>query len=398
MSWLNELVSQTEEYESPKQFFYWAGLSALSAIVKDKVWIERAGGLQVYLNIYVLLFARSGLRKGPPIDLAKRLVRRIGNTRVISGRSSMEAIIEDLKEVQTNKDTKSIIVDSCGFITASEFSAAIVRSDVALNLLTDMYDRRYNDGEYAVRLIRTGKNILKNPTVSMLGGINEAHFKNFLEHKDITGGFLARTFIIYAEGKNMVNSLMYDMHSQIDEEKLCEHLRLVEKLKGPMKICDKGKMLYDSWYKEFYKDPVDDKTGTYERVGDSALKIAGLLSLANNVSLEIEPEHILSGIEMAEKFISSARHVTFTSHEEESMSTLKKKVLKILMKREDHKITKARLLQDLYGVMNSEDLIKIQDTLEHAGLIKVYLFGDNVVYEMSKETVKKLKSIMGEEK
>lgn len=396
MSWLQELVSQTAEYESPKQFFYWAGLSALSAVVKDRVWIERAGGLQVYLNIYVLLFARSGLRKGPPIDLAKRLVRKVGNTRVISGRSSVEAIVEDLKEVQTNKDTKSIIVDSCGFITASEFSAAIVRSDVALNVLTDLYDRKYNEGEYAIRLIRTGKNILKNPTITMLGGINEAHFQNFLEHKDITGGFLARTFVIYAEGKNRVNSLMYDMECSVNDERLIEHLKLIEKLKGPMIITDAGKRIYNDWYNSFYEIAVEDKTGTYERVGDSALKIAGLLSLANDISMEIGKDNIVSGIELAEGFIKSARHVTYTSHEEESMSTLKKKILKILMKREDHKVTRQTILQQLHGVLNSDDLVKIQETLEHAGLIKVYLFGDNVMYEMTKESVKKLKVIMGE--
>lgn len=401
MSWLNELLDQTKDYESPKQFWYWAGLAALSAVVKDKVWVERAGDLPVYLNIYVFLFAKSGFRKGPPIDLASRLVRKVANTRVIKGRSSVEAIIEELKEVATiDKGTKkTLLTESCGFIVASEFSSAIVRSEQALNVLTDLYDRKYNEGEYAIRLIRTGKNILKSPIITMLGGINEAHFQSFLEQKDIAGGFLGRTFVIHADGKNKVNSLMYDMESKISEDKLVEHLKIVENLKGPIKISDAGKQTYNAWYNDFYSTPIEDNTGTYERVGDSALKIAGLISMSKDtcVDLILTNDDIIAGITAAEKLIHSAKHVTFTMHEEESMSTLKKKILKILLKRQDHKISRQTLLQQLHGVMNADDLDKIGATLEQAGLVKMYMFGEHIVYEMSDETVKKLKHMTGKD-
>ncbi len=396
MGWLEELLHQTSDYESPRQFWYWCGLATLSAVAKDQVWIERAGKMHVHLNVYVLLFARSGLRKGPPIDLAKRLVRKVGKTRVISGRSSVEAIIEDLKEVQTNKETKTVLTDSCGFITASEFSSAIVRSEFALNILTDLYDRKYNEGEFAIRLIRTGKQVLKSPTVTMLGGINETHFEDFLQAKDITGGFLGRTFIIHADEKHKINSLMFEMEQEIDEEKLLEHLRLVDKLKGPLIITDDAKKAYDYWYRGFYEASSDDKTGTFERVGDSALKIAGLLSISDGVSMEVNKTHIIHGIEAAEKLTVTVKQATYTTHEEESPSTIKKKILKLLAKRDDHKITRQRLLQDMHGVVNAEDLTKMLDTLEQGGLIKAYVFGDSVVYEMNPEVVKKLKLAIGE--
>lgn len=394
MSWLTELLEQTGEYETPKQFWYWAGLCTISAIVKDNVWVERAGKLPVYLNVYVFLFAKSGFRKGPAIDLAKRLVKNVGNTRVISGRSSVEAIIEDLKSVQTDQHKKTVIADSCGFILASEFSSAIVRSEQALNILTDLYDRKYNEGEYAVRLIRTGKNILKSPIITLLGGINEAHFESFLDNKDISGGFLGRTFVIYADGKNTVNSMMYDLEHNIDDEKLSEHLRIIAKLKGPIKISEAAKKIYHAWYTGFYTVSNEDKTGTYERVGDSALKIAGLLCLAKDISMEINTDQMIAGIQAAEKLVLTARQVTFTINEEETISTLKKKVLKILVKRDDHKITRMRLLQDLHGIMNADDLNKITETLEQGGMIKCYQVGDNVFYEMTKEYLKTIQHIM----
>ena len=395
MGWLDDVLLQTKEYESPQQFFKWAALSALSAVAKDKVWIERAGAMPVYLNIYVLLFARSGLRKGEPINLAKRLVKRVGRTRVISGRSSVEAIIESLKEVQTTEDKKNIITDSCGFITASEFSSSIVHSEFALNILTDLYDRKYNDGDFDIRLIRTGKQTLKNPTITMLGGINEAHFESFLADKDITGGFLGRTFIIHGENKNRINSLMFEMEQKIDDEKLSEHLRLINNLKGPLIINDAGKKTYDYWYNEFYKLNNEDRTGTHERVGDSALKIAGLLSLADGITMEVTKDNIIQGIEAAEGLTAAVRHATYTIKEEESESTIKKKILKMLVKKEDHKITRDKLLRELHGVVNAEDLTKMLDTLEQAKLIKTYIYGETCIYEMEKEIVAKLKTAIG---
>ena len=89
---LDDILEQHKEYESPLEFWRWAGLAAISAIIKDNVWLERAGLYNLYANIYVMFHATSGLRKGVPVNYAKRLVRAINNTKIISGRSSIQGI------------------------------------------------------------------------------------------------------------------------------------------------------------------------------------------------------------------------------------------------------------------------------------------------------------------
>ena len=74
-NWLTELVNQHKEYESPLSFWRWAGLAAISAVVKDNIWIDRAGLFKQYPNIYVILYADSGPKKGAPIVMARTLVR-----------------------------------------------------------------------------------------------------------------------------------------------------------------------------------------------------------------------------------------------------------------------------------------------------------------------------------
>src|SRR5882724_8337773 len=135
-TWLDTLLKSTDELESPKNFWFWGGLAAIAAIVKDNVWIDRGGAFKQYPNIYVMLLARSGLRKGPPINLAKRLVTKVGKSRIISGRSSIQAILKDMGTSQSAPGGK-IIGGADAFILASELSASFVDDKATMDILTD---------------------------------------------------------------------------------------------------------------------------------------------------------------------------------------------------------------------------------------------------------------------
>jgi hypothetical protein len=86
-SWVEHIVEEHKEFESPLSFWRWAALAAISAVVKDSVWINRGTMYDLYPNIYVMFHAESGLKKGPPVALAKKLVKEVNNTRIISVRS-----------------------------------------------------------------------------------------------------------------------------------------------------------------------------------------------------------------------------------------------------------------------------------------------------------------------
>src|SRR6187399_1697277 len=116
-NWLHDLVVQHDELESPESFWYWGGLSAISAVVKDNIWIDRQIH-NLYPNIFVMFHADSGLKKGPPISMAKQLVRGVGGTRIISGRSSIQGILKELGTAQTQPGGK-VINKSTAFICSS---------------------------------------------------------------------------------------------------------------------------------------------------------------------------------------------------------------------------------------------------------------------------------------
>jgi len=103
-SWVKNILDSTEELESPRIFWYWSALSAISAVVKDNVWLPRGFAQnKIFPNIFVMLNAISGLRKGPPIAMMKDLVQRTDVTRIITGRASIQGILKALSQQETIK-------------------------------------------------------------------------------------------------------------------------------------------------------------------------------------------------------------------------------------------------------------------------------------------------------
>src|SRR5688572_29014359 len=124
-----------------------------------------------------MLHAESGLKKGPPVSMAGRLVSTINNTKVIQGRSSIQGILEELGTAQTVPGGK-ITSQSTAFICSSELSSSIVDDPVAAKILTDLYDRQYRFGDWA-SLLKMENFKLNNPTITMLTATNEAMSEDF---------------------------------------------------------------------------------------------------------------------------------------------------------------------------------------------------------------------------
>lgn len=411
-SWIDALVNQHSELESPVSFWWWGALVAISAVVKDNVWIDRHIH-NLYPNIYVMLHADSGLKKGPPISMAKRLVSMVGNTRVISGRSSIQGILKDLGTGRTLPGGK-VINDACAFICSSELSSSIVEDKVATTILTDLYDRQYNVGEWR-SLLKMESFELKNPTISMFTATNEAHSTDFFAKKDIQGGYFARTFIVYENKPNRSNSLLVPLNNPPNYTESAEYLRNLSKLKGPFgplasktpteECCiefqhpESGETafftpagaIYEQWYHGFKQaslaQAVKDETGTLNRFGDSVLKVAMLISLAHHPKLEITERAMLEAISHCERLIGAVRTTTFGAKGLSQQASLKSKVIQELVLRDTHQVTRTILMNKMmmhYAEANEFDELML--SFEQAGILKINIVGNQVIYEMP-ETV-----------
>jgi len=414
MTWLEKLLSQHSELESPTNFWLWGGMATISAVVKDNVWLDRQI-YNLYPNIYVMFHAESGLKKGPPISMAKRLVRGVGGTRIISGRSSIQGILKELGTAQTQPGGR-VINKSCAFICSSELTSSIVEDKVATDILTDLYDRQYNIGEWRSLLKMESFN-LKDPTITMLTATNEAHSADFFGKKDIHGGYFARTFVISENKRNRANSLLVPLTNPPKYEELIEYLHKLSTLSGPfaplaskvetechtipflehvtgeLNYFSSAGIRYQKWYEDFIttmaQQEVKDETGTLNRFGDSVLKVAMLLALSKSPELYIDDESMELAIQYSERLIGNVREMTHGKKGLSESKNIKNLIIQELLGRETHQISRAMLLKRMWAhYKEATELDDIMMSFDQANLIKTESIGNQIIYVMGELQVK----------
>lgn len=419
MTWLEKLLTQHAELESPMNFWLWGGITAISAVVKDNIWIDRQI-YKLYPNIYVMFHAESGLKKGPPISLAKQLVNGVGGTRIITGRSSIQGILKELGTAQTQPGGR-VLTKSTAFICSSELTSSIVEDKVATDILTDLYDRQYNIGEWR-SLLKMETFNLKDPTISMLTGTNEAHSNDFFAKKDISGGYFARTFMISESKKNRTNSLLVPLINPPKIAELVDYLKVVSKLSGafqplasreqvdgyevPHRNPHTGEMayftpagiLYQRWYEQFDIDienqEIKDETGTLNRFGDSVLKVAMLLSLTRAPELVIDEGSMQLALTYCQRLIGNVKQVTHGKKGLSDYSAVKALIIKELMARPNHQISRQMILNKMWAhYRDAKEMDDLMLSFEQAGTINIESIGNQIIYTMREEEYERYKAM-----
>lgn len=386
MTWLKEVMSMTEEAESPQSYFFWSALATISAIVKDRVYLDRFN-FKLYPNIYVLLHGDSGLRKGLPTSMARKIADNVGNTRVIWGRASIQAIITELNTVSSRPNGKNIM-DSCGFAVSSEFSSSIINDPQAIKILTELYDRNYQEGKWVNRLKTTGNETLKSPTITLLGGTNDEQLADVLTKRDIYGGFIGRTFIIRERRVNTLNSLMFEPNKKLDADALSIYPKKLASVAGAFDMAEELRKEINVWYTQYMTDEsITDATGTKMRMLESILKVAMLLSLCRDTKLVITHNDWLHAKERCLPLLYSARKATIAEGES-NLREQKKIILNAILSGEGYRVERKKVLARNWAHFDTFEMNKIIDTFVEGGHVEVVNEAGRAYFQATKQLIR----------
>lgn len=307
--WLDELLKSTEESEAPERYFWWSGIAALSAVARKNVFLNRHF-YKLYPNTYIVLIsAKSGARKGIPISICKKLLEEIDLVRIISGCNSVQGLIQELSQQKT-LSSGAVIGDAHGIMLTDEFDAFLTDDPKSLTYLTTLYNTHEHEKGWEKTLKNSPKAFLKAPCLTLLAASNEMLFDSVVKRKDIEGGFIGRTVLVRESRPRGVNSLVEPPDNLINFPKLAMRLIEVSKIKGEFKWTKSSGKLYDEWYRSINQEEHDDRTGTYNRLGDQVLKVAMLLSLSRKDSLDLEVEDVQLAIDKCLDCVETAVRIS----------------------------------------------------------------------------------------
>lgn len=371
-SWIHDLIDEHEDVETPRTWMYWSLLCCISASAANKYTLRTLkGNLLYYPNVYVMLLGESGLGKGFPVNLAKRLSQNANNTRVIAGRSSIQAIIKELATTKSEQG-KPLITDSRGFIVNGELSTAIIADPDSLTILTDLYDRNYNP-QWTNLLKGDGAEKLKEPYITCLFGSSPAHFYDSIPQANIEGGYIGRNLVIYEEKRSKDLDLLDSAEESIDEDRFTNYIvpkyipHLIKIGNESKRIVpdEKARNLFNTWRKEWRatQSVYNDKTGFVNRVPDHVLKVAMCIGLSRYdfCGVLFEPD-----IKEAINSVVSLIYASKKASEGGGLDPLAqqtKKVVDYLLGSDGQKLTRTDLLVRGYGNYDSSTLDRIVDTL-----------------------------------
>lgn len=397
MGWLEDLMELTSDLESPRAYFYWAGLATLSAVVRNNIFIRRYSKLGETMdfppNLYVLLYGPSGTRKGVPIMLARNLCIETQGVRMISGRNSIQGIMKEMANVRQLRG-QNLKADATALIIASEFASSLVQDPQAMSILTDLHDGQYHK-EWKNTLKHSAQEVLKNPNVTLLGGINEAMYESMMKDTEIRGGFIARSAIIAESARAGKNLLLHPVADPKNMNQLVEYLKALKQLKGPFAIDDDAMRYLDGWYDEYKPEEIDDKTGTAMRLDAHVLKLVQLLAVSREPVLRIKLEDAKKAVNICvETILPNVQQVTAGAGEGE-IAKKARTFIRTLLASPGYKLNRQKVLRKHYGDFDSFDLNKIVDTLVEAGVlldpVKVRVgAGMDLMYELAPDVIQKL--------
>lgn len=378
MSWIHELIEDNQAVETPQSWLYWSLMFCISSAAANNYTLRTLkGNLLYYPNLYIILMGESGLGKGYPVNLAKRLLQEADITRVIAGRSSIQAII---KEGATTRSAagKAVITDSRMAIINGELSTAIIQDPDALTILTDLYDGAYNK-EWVNLLKGDGAEKLKFPYITCLFGSSPAHFYDSIPQPNIEGGYIGRNLVIYEEQRSKNVDLLDSENESVDEDKFTNYIvpkyvpKLVEIAKNKKRLIpsEEARSVFNNWRKNWRNDQskYNDKTGFVNRLPDHCLKVAMCLSLSESNDGIISKENISESINKVTSLIYASEKAA-AGGGLDPLAAQTKRVVNHLISASDNQLMRKELLVQGFGDYDPVSLDRIIDTLMEMGWAK----------------------------
>lgn len=390
MPFIQRFLEHTKDYESPASFWRWAAYSTIAATLRDNCYLRQGDDL-LFANIYVLLLATSAVqRKGRPVRLSEKFVKKVNNTKIISGKASIQGIFDEMASTKTDPQTGKVAKGGSSVFFAEELSAALVADPQAVATLTNMYD--YKE-EYKEMLRVRGQMKIDRMVFTMFSASNEDLLKDLYDKSAVQGGLLGRTFLVVPNEFRPSNSLLDTPDNSISFGETLQDLKKVSELHGEFKIEPEAKKEYEEWYKPFresYKSK-PDRSGIVGRLHTGVLKVAFILA-ANDGSLKVCKCHIEEAITECISLIPNYNTFIFAS----GKSTIAEAggiVIQDLLGSPNHSMSRKRILQVHWKDFDNETLDKVVVTLELGNHIRTITEGNEMKLQLTDYCIEFMKGV-----
>lgn len=278
-------------FESPDSFFFWSGVTAISAVVRRHCFVK-FGNSPLYPNFYVILVGSSGkVKKATPIKATENLVRYIPDINFIE-RTTTERLPHDLSynTILINGVQQRTPIDAQGFLCAEELVAVLDDASYNAGVMKFLIEWWDCPDQKGVRSLKHGVIQLKNLHITLLGGTTPEWLQGALSSLVAGGGMLNRTIFVCEDDSPKYIEWPLPPDPAITQ-RLQQQLAHIEQQVGEFTIHNDVWDWNHKWYKQFkdYLKRNEQDAPSLQRKQAHMLKLAMILALSEGRPMEINP-------------------------------------------------------------------------------------------------------------
>lgn len=376
MSFLTNYMLWNEGTEVPTQYYFWSGISALSALVNGQVY-TRMGRYEIYPNMYIVLLGPPGNGKTSAMRRSEKLIRGFEDISLSAQSETAEGLVRFMRDKCVRPlslpDGNVDFTPVTCFL--SELSNFFGRDPGGMiDVLTGIWD--CGGDNFHRRTKGQGEDILPRPNLNLLGCTTQDWITTYLKSDIIGGGFTRRVVF--------VNEMMGDDTKRVPRPMdTPESIRAMENCRtyGTVLRGVKGEMVWgpgltsfwDHWYATRVIPREPDIRGYHKTKPILVLKVAMLAALSKR------PDKIITieDMEFALSLLAATEHnllKVFQGIGRNELNAVAQRIINIIDAApekgymDNGKTFKAKLMHDkmIYGLMAQHANIKeLNDIFQH---------------------------------
>ena len=346
--------------------------------------------------MYIILVGAPGIGKGTSINPAVELVKKAGTANYLSDRITAERILERLQNgfphpsvIGISGGTGQVVQvvgDTTATIISTELPVFLGTSDWMIPLLCEMWEK----GEFHYDTKTKGTVNASGLCVSLIGACVPDYIRSLSKDSTafITSGFSSRCIFVFSSTRGTPVAWP-SMNGNLGavEQDLIDDLKTMATITGEFKLTKDAFTLWEDFYKKSLQvnEFESDVVGSFRaRMVSHILKTAMILSISEKDYLEITRDNLYNAINLIDR-IKDRLDVAFRSIGDSPLAVGQDRILRYIEKY--RKVKFSEIFKDNMRHITYEDLIKVINNLQMAGLIKETMEGNKPYYTVVKKGV-----------
>lgn len=374
-NFLRKFVSLFDDTEVPERFATWAGISCLSAMLERRIWLDMSI-FSVFPNMFIVFVADAGrMRKSTAAMMTRKLLAKTDpGPRLIAQKTTPEALIDALKIIRTDDQTK-LLKETCGgIVVANELVTFINRDTYERGLGALMIELWDCPEKYEYRTRNRTPEEIHYGHLSLLGATTIHSLRDAIPLAAMGDGFTSRTVFVYVDqAAKPVPRPRQSAAFKRTEEELILHLQSLASYEGEVTFTEEAAEFFDVEYKRFYYSEFfdDPQFQAYASRRDKhLLKVAMCLMAADCKGLELTYQH-LWGAKLLLEDVEGKMRAVFDRIAMTEGGSLTEEVYNLVLTADQKWVPRALVLRKLGHKISAQEMGKIIETLVLSQRIKL---------------------------